>query len=51
MVKLLVLEELLTGGSIYKENNSSVLGRKREIQELKENIFKIKKDTHVELVI
>jgi chromosome segregation protein len=28
----------LTGGSIYKKNNSSILGRKREIHELEESI-------------
>ena len=32
----------LTGGSIYKKNNSSILGRRRELQELEENISKSK---------
>jgi chromosome segregation protein len=32
----------LTGGSIYKKNNSSILGRRRELQELEENILKNK---------
>lgn len=32
----------LTGGSIYKKNNSSILGRRRELQELEGNISKSK---------
>lgn len=38
----------LTGGSIYKKNNSSILGRRRELQELEENISKSKEKYSVE---
>lgn len=33
----------LTGGSIYKKNNSNILSRKREIDELEDNLTKNKK--------
>lgn len=33
----------LTGGSIYKRNNSSILGRRRELQEVERDISKSKK--------
>lgn len=32
----------LTGGSIYKKNNSSILGRRRELQELQKSIIESK---------
>lgn len=32
----------LTGGSIYKKNNSSILGRRRELQELQKSIMESK---------
>ncbi|MDV4151195.1 chromosome segregation protein SMC [Clostridium sp. AL.422] len=38
----------LTGGSIYKKNNSSILGRRREIQELEESINTNKNDYKLE---
>lgn len=34
----------LTGGSIYKKNNSSILGRKREVKELETNLNLIKEE-------
>lgn len=34
----------LTGGSIYKKNNSSILGRKREISEIENNIAVLKEN-------
>lgn len=34
----------LTGGSIYKKNNSSILGRKREVKELETNLTLIKEE-------
>lgn len=39
----------LTGGSIYKKNNSSILGRRREIQELEESIVSNKNNYSSEL--
>ncbi|MDU5105903.1 MULTISPECIES: chromosome segregation protein SMC [unclassified Clostridium] len=39
----------LTGGSIYKKNNSSILGRRREIQELEESIKTNKSNYNSEL--
>jgi len=39
----------LTGGSIYKKNNSSILGRKREIHELEESINNNKSTYHSEV--
>lgn len=39
----------LTGGSIYKKNNSSILGRRREIQELEESLIKSKESYSLEL--
>ena len=41
----------LTGGSIYKKNNSSILGRRREIQELEESITTNKRNYNSELEI
>ena len=41
----------LTGGSIYKKNNSSILGRRREIQELEESIATNKRNYNSELEI
>lgn len=42
----------LTGGSIYKKNNSSILGRRREIEELEESLINNKKsyDSELELL-
>lgn len=34
----------LTGGSIYKKNNSSILGRKREVSEIEEKILLYKEN-------
>ena len=39
----------LTGGSIYKKNNSSILGRRREIQELEESINTNKNNYNLEI--
>lgn len=39
----------LTGGSIYKKNNSSILGRRREIQELEESLVTNKSNYNSEL--
>ncbi|MDY4250960.1 MULTISPECIES: chromosome segregation protein SMC [unclassified Clostridium] len=41
----------LTGGSIYKKNNSSILGRRREIQELEESINTNKSSYNSELLL
>ncbi|WP_294185913.1 chromosome segregation protein SMC [uncultured Clostridium sp.] len=41
----------LTGGSIYKKNNSSILGRRREIQELEESINTNKSNYNSELLL
>lgn len=41
----------LTGGSIYKKNNSSILGRRREIQELEESINTNKSNYNFELLL
>ena len=41
----------LTGGSIYKKNNSSILGRRREIQELEEYINTNKSSYNSELLL
>ncbi|MGL5379809.1 chromosome segregation protein SMC [Clostridium sp.] len=40
----------LTGGSFYKKNNSSILGRRRELQELEVSINKKKNDYKEEVL-
>ena len=39
----------LTGGSIYKKNNSSILGRRREIHELEEGLVNNKNKNSIEI--